>query len=99
MRRWLNTQDPTTARERSRSLGFGQPGDTDARRVSMRQSEPVEVDGVFLGVAVEHELGVRFIAVDRRVTDMDQSIWPTIQYARSSARQLYKSSRVGPPFT
>jgi hypothetical protein len=30
------------------------------RPVPMRQSRPIEVDGVFLGAAVEHELGVRF---------------------------------------
>ena len=59
----------------------------------MRQSYPIEVDGVLLGAAVEHELGVRFIAVDVRVTDMDQSIWPTLDYARRSVRQLFKSAR------
>jgi hypothetical protein len=57
----------------------------------MRQSRPIEVDGVFLGAAVEHELGFRFIAVDVRVTQMDQSIWPTLDYAYRSARQLFKS--------
>ncbi len=62
-------------------------------RVPMRQSRPIEVDGVFLGAAVEHELGVRFIAVDDRVTEMDQSIWPTLDYAYRSARQLFKSGR------
>lgn len=59
----------------------------------MRHSRPIEVDGVFLGAAVEHELGVRFIAVDVRVTEMDQSIWPNIDYAHRSARQLFKSTR------
>nr|WP_294543856.1 hypothetical protein [uncultured Rhodopila sp.] len=63
-------------------------------RVAMRQSFPVEVDGVFLGAAVEHELGVRFIAVDVRVTEMDQSIWPNRDYARRSARQLFRSNRI-----
>jgi hypothetical protein len=70
---------------------------TDAgERVSMRQSMPVEVDGIFLGAAVEHELGVRFIAVDPRVTDMHQSIWPNVDYAKNSARQLYRSNRSFP---
>ncbi len=66
-------------------------------RVPMRQSQPIEVDGVFLGAAVEHELGVRFIAVDVRVTDMDQSIWPTLDYAYRSVRQLFKSARASRP--
>jgi hypothetical protein len=64
----------------------------------MRRSHPVEVDGVFLGAAVEHELGVRFIAVDVRVTEMDQSIWPNLDYAYRSARQLFKSDRAASPF-
>jgi hypothetical protein len=58
-----------------------------------RSLQPIEVDGVFLGAAVEHELGVRFIAVDARVTEMDRSIWPTLDYAYCSARQLFKSGR------
>jgi hypothetical protein len=66
--------------------------------VPMRQSRPIEVDGVFLGAAVEHEFGVRFIAVDVRVTEMDQSIWPTLEYAYRSARQLFRSGRAANPF-
>jgi hypothetical protein len=71
---------------------------SEDRSVAMRHSSPVEVDGVFLGAAVEHELGVRFIAVDVRVSEMDQSIWPTLDYAYRSARQLFKSGRAANPF-
>ena len=39
----------------------------------MRHSQPIQVNGVFLGIAVEHELGVRFIAIDALVTDMDRA--------------------------
>jgi hypothetical protein len=56
-------------------------------------ARPIEHDGLFLGAAVSHELGVRFIAGDVRVTDMDQSIWPTVEYAERSARQLFRASR------
>ena len=68
------------------------PVQSGSDRVPMRQSYPIEVDGVFLGAAVEHELGVRFIAVDVRVTEMDQSIWPSRDYAQRSARQLFRSN-------
>jgi hypothetical protein len=68
------------------------------RPVPMRRSRPIEVDGVFLGAAVEHELGVRFIAVDVRVTEMDQSIWPSLDYAYQSARQLFKAGLAANPF-
>jgi hypothetical protein len=60
---------------------------------AMRRSHPVQVDGVVLGATVTHELGVRFIAVDVRVAEMDQSIWPSLDYAEKSARQLLKSAR------
>jgi hypothetical protein len=62
------------------------------------RSQPIEVDGVFLGAAIEHELGVRFVAVDVRVTEMDQSIWPSVDYAYRSARQLFKSGGTAAPF-
>jgi hypothetical protein len=77
------------------AAGHSRSGDSP---VPMRQSRPIEVDGVFLGAAVEHELGVRFIAVDVRVTEMDQSIWPSLDYAYRSARQLFKSGRAANPF-
>jgi hypothetical protein len=67
--------------------------ETQQSRVPMRHSTTTEVDGVFLGVAVEHELGVRFIATHAQVKDMDQSIWPTVRYAQRSAKQLFKTAR------
>jgi hypothetical protein len=82
----------------------GRSPDSDAlplpeeKPVAMRHSQPIQVDGVFLGVAVEHELGIRFIAIDGLVTDMDQSIWPTLDHAYRSARQLFKSGRAVHPF-
>ena len=63
--------------------------------VPYRQSSPIEVDGVFLGMIVKHHLGVQFTAVDRRVADMDRSIWPTPEFARTSACQLFRSNRLG----
>jgi hypothetical protein len=71
---------------------------SEGRPVPMWHSRPIEVDGVFLAAAVEHELGVRFIAVDVRVTEMDQSIWPTLDYAYRSAHHLFKSGRAADPF-
>ncbi|MEJ0020772.1 MAG: hypothetical protein WDN25_30320 [Acetobacteraceae bacterium] len=88
---WPNQRSAIPA---SRAILNHAPANRDSlsqQRVPMRQSEPIEVDGVFLGAAVEHELGVRFIAVDVRVTDMNQSVWPTLEYARLSARQLFRS--------
>jgi len=65
----------------------------EPKRMPMRQSVPIEIDGVFLGAAVEHELGIRFVAVDVRVADMNHSVWPNVDYARMSARQMFRSNR------
>jgi hypothetical protein len=62
-------------------------------RVPIRYARPIEVDGVFLGTVVEHERGVRFIAVDDRVTEMDQSLWPNLDCAHQSALQLFRFGR------
>jgi hypothetical protein len=80
------------------NVWYKRSADAADRRPVARQSRPIEVDGVFLGRVVEHELGVRFIAVDARVTDMDQSIWPSVDYADRSARQLFKSGPAVNPF-
>jgi hypothetical protein len=72
---------------------ISEPPPEPEKRVPMRQSKPVEIDGVFLGAAVEHELGVRFISVDVRVADMNQSIWPNFDYAKNAARQMFRSNR------
>ena len=61
-------------------------------RGPVRESETIEMDGTLLGVIVSHQLGVRFIAANDSVTDMDQSVWPTPEYARKAARQLFRSN-------
>jgi hypothetical protein len=71
---------------------------SQGRSPPLRHFRPIEVDGVFLGVAVEHELGVRFIGVNVRVNGMDQSIWPSLEYAYRSALQLFKSTRAAGSF-
>lgn len=56
-----------------------------------QESETIEMGGVVLGVLVNHQLGVRFVAGNDRLTDMDQSVWPTPEYARRAARQMFGS--------
>ena len=86
---------PIRQNPRHHALGT-QPSETWP--VPMRRSCPIEVDGVFVGTAIEHELGVRFIAADVRVNEMDQSLWPSLDHACRSARQLFKSGRTANPF-
>ena len=45
----------------------------------MSHSIPIEVDGIFVGAAVRQERGVRFIATDLRVAEMDQTFRPTAE--------------------
>jgi hypothetical protein len=87
----------------AQTLPWSWTSDTTLREVAtdraqMRDSEPIEVDGRFVGVAVTHRLGVRFIAVNDRVGDMHQSVWPTLDYARRAARQLFRSKSLANSF-
>ena len=60
----------------------------------MSGSQTIEKDGILLGAAVPHEMGCQFIAVDARVADMDQCIWPSMEYARSSVLQFFRAGRI-----
>jgi hypothetical protein len=42
----------------------------------MWHSITIEVDGSIVGAAVRQESGVRFIATDLRVAEMDETLWP-----------------------
>ena len=54
-------------------------------------SKVIEVDGAFVGGVIRHELGFRFVAVDPRLADMDQSIWPTLRSAQVAAARFLRS--------
>jgi hypothetical protein len=97
MTTWRDRHDPFPATEGNANTMSGPRREDGRTFASIPQSQLIEMGGVFLGIAVEHELGVRFIAMDAQVTDMDQSIWPTLKYARRSAQQLFRSSRVATP--
>jgi len=81
----------------SRSINTGSRQEV-ADGVQSRDSQPIEVDGVVVGVAVTHLLGVQFIADNDLVDDMDQSVWPTLEYARQAARQLFGSKSLADSF-
>jgi hypothetical protein len=57
-------------------------------------SVPIHVDGSIVGAAVRQEKGVRFIAVDWRVAQMDQSSWRTAEEARVAAEEMVRTGRV-----
>jgi hypothetical protein len=61
---------------------------------AMWQSIQIEVDGSLVGAAMQQENGVRFIATDVRVAEMDQTLWPAIADVRQAAEQMVRTGHV-----
>jgi hypothetical protein len=57
-------------------------------------SVPIKVDGGFVGATLPQEKGVRFIATDWRVAEMDQTVWRTPEEARCAAEQMVRTGQV-----
>jgi hypothetical protein len=60
----------------------------------MWHSVPIEVDGSIVGAAVRQENGVRFIATDLRVAEMDQTLWPAAADVLRAAKQMLRTGRI-----
>lgn len=60
----------------------------------MLRSHVVEVNGAFVGAVVPLHAGFRFVAADVRVEELDGSFWPSLDIARSVARQFYLTGRL-----
>ncbi|MGD0105426.1 MAG: hypothetical protein ABSC06_15500 [Rhodopila sp.] len=60
----------------------------------MSQSIPIQVDGSLVGAAVRQEKGVRFIATDFRVAEMDQTLWGEAADALRAAEQMVRTGRI-----
>ena len=64
----------------------------------MLQSHIVEIDGVFVGTAIRLDAGFRFIAIDPRVEEIGETIWPTLADIHRLARQeMTRGMASGPP--
>lgn len=53
----------------------------------MLKSHVIDIDGRFVGVAIRLDRGFRFLAVDPRVEDVGEIIWPGIEDIRRMARR------------
>lgn len=62
----------------------------------MHQSHVIEVSGQFAGAAVSHEGRFRFIAVDPRVEELDDSLWPTLPDVQRVVGHLLNTGRLPP---
>lgn len=60
----------------------------------MQQSHVIEVSGQFAGAAVVHEGVFRFIAVDPRVEELDDSLWPSLPDIRRVVGHLLSTGRL-----
>lgn len=54
---------------------------------SMLQSHVIDIDGVFVGVAVRLENGFRFVATDLRLEEINERTWPSLDDIRRLARR------------
>lgn len=66
----------------------------------MMQSHVITVSGTFAGAAIRipslHGDQFRFIAVDPRVEDLDQSMWPSLDAVSRAAGCLLRTGRLPP---
>ncbi len=60
----------------------------------MHQSHVIEVSGQFAGAAVSHDGRFRFIAVDPRLEELDNSIWPTLPDVQRVVGHLLTTGRL-----
>ena len=65
-----------------------------AKRVIMHHSHVIEVSGQFAGAAVSHEGRFRFVAVDPRVEELDDSLWPSLPDVQRVVTHLLTTGRL-----
>ncbi len=62
----------------------------------MYQSHIVEISGQFAGAAVTHGGRFRFIAVDPRVDELNESVWPSLADVHRVVGHLMTTGRLPP---
>ena len=67
-----------------------------AGRVGVKESHVIEVGGQFAGAAISHQGRFRFIAVDARVEELDESGWPSVSDARLAVGHLMRTGHLPP---
>lgn len=60
----------------------------------MQQSHVIEVSGQFAGAAITDGSRFRFVAVDPRVEELDDSIWPSLPDVRRVVGYLLVTGRL-----
>lgn len=60
----------------------------------MQQSHVIEVSGRFAGAAVSHGGEFRFVSVDPRVEELDNSLWPSLSDIQRVVGHLLTTGRL-----
>lgn len=63
----------------------------------MIQSHVIDVSGVFVGAAIRSVAKFRFIAVDPRLADLDQTEWPSLSEVQRVAAHVIRTGRLPSP--
>ncbi|HXT81816.1 MAG TPA: hypothetical protein VN702_19820 [Acetobacteraceae bacterium] len=53
----------------------------------MLQSHIIDIDGTFVGIAIRLDKGFRFIAIDPRLEELGETIWPALSDIDRLARR------------
>ena len=62
----------------------------------MHRSFPITVAGHLAGAAVTHDDRFRFIAVDPRAEELDESLWPSVAAVERVVGHLLATGRLPP---
>ena len=60
----------------------------------MHRSHVIEVGGQFAGAAISHGNRFRFVAVDSRVEELDESLWPSLPDVQRVVGHLMTTGRL-----
>ncbi len=59
----------------------------------MRQSSVIDINGIFVGAAVEQNHAFRFVSTDERLNSIDGSVFPTLRDVKSAASAAFFAAR------
>ena len=60
----------------------------------MHQSQVIEISGQFAGAALSHGSQFRFVAIDPRAEELDDSLWPSLSDMRRVVEHLITTGRL-----
>lgn len=62
----------------------------------MHESHVIEVAGQFAGAAISHQGHFRFVAVDIRAEELNDSLWPSLSEVRHVVTRLMRTGLLPP---